>query len=76
MCIRDSPRSVPGRRSVLTIVCTVHLINEGIAVHGNNVTAQFVGVGTAISYLCRLDSQLFKNCNAILFIHTAPLKLF
>ena len=58
------------------IVCTVHLINEGIAVHGNNVTAQFLGVGTATSYLCRLDSQLFKNCNAILFTDTAPLKLY
>ena len=48
------------------IVCTVHLINEGIVVHGNNVTAQFVGVGSAASYLCRLDSQLLKHCNAIL----------
>ena len=45
------------------ILCGVNLINEGVVVEGNNVTAQFIGVGSATSHLCRLDFQHFRKCN-------------
>lgn len=47
--------------AVLTI-CGAHLINDGVVVRGNEVTAQFVGVGSATTYLCRMDSHLFRKC--------------
>ena len=38
--------------------CTTHLINSGVAVGlGGQVTVEFAGVGPAVEFVCRLDSQ-------------------
>ena len=44
------------------IICAVNLINDGVVVHGKSATAHFVTIGTAISHLCRLDTQVFSKC--------------
>ena len=42
--------------------CTMHLINEGVTVTGNNVTIEFAVVGPAEGVTCQLDNQPQFSC--------------
>ena len=44
--------------------CTTHLINDGVAVNGNNVTVEFTGIGPATSHTCRLDHHDSFTCKS------------
>ena len=44
------------------MICAINFINDGVVVQGKSVTVQFVNIGSATSYLCRLDTQVFKRC--------------
>ena len=45
--------------------CTMHLVNEGVTVTGNNVTVEFAVVGPAEGVTCQLDSQPLFSCEYI-----------
>ena len=42
--------------------CTLHLINGGVSVSGDNATVEFWGRGPASSYLCHLDKMEPYQC--------------
>ena len=44
------------------MICAINFINDGVVVQGKSVTVQFVNLGSATSYLCRLDTHVFKRC--------------
>ena len=42
--------------------CSVNLINAGVVVNGNSATAEFLAVGAATSFKCRLDKGRTDTC--------------
>ena len=42
--------------------CTLHLINSGVSVSGDNSTVEFWGRGPASGYLCHLDKMEPYQC--------------
>ena len=42
--------------------CSVHLINGGVVVTGNNASVEFAGSGSFSSFSCRLDGGDFLPC--------------
>ena len=44
------------------LLCSVHLINEGITVNGSRVMVEFTGMGPIKYYKCSLDSKIPRLC--------------
>ena len=42
--------------------CSVNLINAGLVVNGNSVTVEFLAVGAATSFKCKLDKGETDTC--------------
>ena len=42
--------------------CTVHLINSGVTVTGNNATVEFTGRGPVEGYYCLVDGDEYYEC--------------
>ena len=42
--------------------CSVNLINAGVVVNGNSATVEFLAVGAATSFKCRLDKGCIDTC--------------
>ena len=49
---------VPARPTI----CSVNLINFGLAVNGTRATVEFQGVGPTSGFSCRLDNGQFDSC--------------
>ena len=43
-------------------ICSVHLINSGVVVTGNDVTVSFREIGVTTGFMCRLDNEERETC--------------
>ncbi|XP_019864284.1 PREDICTED: hemicentin-1-like [Amphimedon queenslandica] len=51
------------------LLCSVHLINEGITVNGSQVMVEFTGMGPVKYYKCSLDSNRPRLCSSPLVLN-------
>ena len=48
--------------------CSVHLVNDGVTINGNNVSIEFTGVGPVNSCIFFIDNIKSQFCKPILLI--------
>lgn len=48
--------------------CSVHLINDGVTINGNNILVEFTETGPVNSCVCFIDNMKSQPCKLILTI--------